>query len=290
MSLSLSDELRIVLTPDRILLARIERSLGWRGLKRRVAEMEVVSCASSSSGEGGVTSTGNETMWAAAMPALETALAKQAGRKARATVILSNRFMCYALLPWSDVPGDEAEELAYARHAFRRIYGDAAETWELRLSPGKVGLPQLASAVDPHLPEALRAMFGRAGIVLESIQPHLMAAYNTCQSMLRKRTAWFAMVEPGSLCLALLDQGCWQSVRTMRLEGDGREALPQMVERESILNESAASTDEVLLWAPWLEEELSLQNTQWKFRKLQPPLGADLAPELDSRFAAALCR
>lgn len=284
MSLLLSDELRIVLTPDQVLLARVERSLGWNGLRRRVVEKEVIPCALGAAGEP----SGSAALWGGALQALETALTRQSGRKAFATVILSNHFMRYALLPWSDVPGDEAEEQAYARHAFRQTYGDAAETWELRLSPGKVGMPQLASAVDSNLPEALRAMFVRTGIALESIQPHLMAAYNTCRTILRERTAWFALVEPGSLCLALLHQGRLQSVRTMRLEGDGRVALPLIMERESMLSESATAADEVLLWAPWQGNALLPKSKQWRFRKLQPLLHADLAPEPDSRFAVAL--
>lgn len=287
MPLSLSDELRIVLTPNQVLLTRIGRAIGWRGLRRQVLEKEAISCAP---GEP----SGNASPWEGALQTLEAALAKQAERKpfARgktfATVILSNHFMRYVLLPWSDVPGDEAEELAYARHAFHQAYGEDAESWELRLSPGKAGLPQLASAVDPQLPEALRVMFGLAGIRLESIQPHLMAAYNTCQAILSGRTAWFALVEPGSLCLALVHQGRLQSVRTMRLDGDGRVALPLIMEREAILSESDAVADEVLLWAPWLGNELLPKSKQWRFRKLQPLLRADLAPEPDSRFAVAL--
>jgi len=101
-----------VLTPDHVLLVRIGRSIGWNGLRRRVLEKETIPCASGDA-------QGNETPWAGALQVLETALAKQTGRKAFATVILSNHFMRYALLPWSDVPADEAEELAYARHAFR---------------------------------------------------------------------------------------------------------------------------------------------------------------------------
>lgn len=287
MPLSLSDELRIVLTPNQVLLTRIGRAIGWRGLTRRVLEKEAIACAPDEI-------QGSATQWGRALQTLEAALAKQGGRKpfkkgkTFATVILSNHFMRYVLLPWSDVPGDEDEERAYARHAFHQAYGEDAETWELRLSSGKVGLPQLASAVDPQLPEALRAMCGRAGIRLESIQPHLMAAYNTCQAILSGRTAWFALVEPGSLCLALVHQGRLQRVRTMRLDGDGRVALPLIMEREAILSESDAAAEEVLLWAPWLGNGLLPKSRQWRFRKLQPLLPADLAPEPDPRFAVAL--
>ncbi|HXU94308.1 MAG TPA: hypothetical protein VFP33_11705 [Gallionella sp.] len=289
MSLLLCDELRIVLTPDQVLLTRIGRSVTWRGLRRSVLEKSAVLCSDYAGGQAnGGDVQGGATQWGAAMQALEALLAKQPKCKACATVILSNRFMRYALLPWSDVPGDEAEELAYARHAFHQAYGDIAESWDLRLSAGKVGMPQLASAVDPRLTESLRALFGRNEVVLESIQPHLMAAYNTSLNILRGRSAWFVLVEPGSVCLALLRQGCWESVRTMRLEGDGRVALPLILERESFLIESATAIDEVFLWAPWLGNALLPKNTRWKFWKLQPLLRADLAPEPDTRFAVAL--
>jgi hypothetical protein len=285
----LCDELRIVLTPDQVLLTRIGRAVTWRGLRRSVLEKKVVPCADYAGGQtnGGETQ-GVATQWGAALQALEAMLPKQPKRKTCSTVILSNHFMRYALLPWSDVPGDETEELAYARHAFRQAYGDVAETWDLRLSPGKAGMPQLASAVDPRLPEALRALFGRNGIALESIQPHLMAAYNTCQNILRGRSAWFVLMEPGSLCLALLRQGRWESIRTMRLEGDGRAALPLILERESFLAESATAIGEVFLWAPWLGNALLPKSKRWKFWKLQPRLRAELAPEPDTRFAVAL--
>ncbi|BBI99698.1 hypothetical protein FGKAn22_13910 [Ferrigenium kumadai] len=278
-----------MLTPDQVLLARIGRSVTWRGVKRLVLEKKSIPCANyaGSQANGGDVQ-GMATQWGAAIQTLEATLAKQAGRKAFATVILSNHFMRYVLLPWSDVPGDEIEELAYARHAFRQAYGDAAETWDLRLSPGKIGMPQLASAVDPRLPEALRALFGRNEIALESIQPHLMAAYNTCQNILDGRSAWFVLVEPGSLCLALLREGHWESVRTMRLDGDGRAVLPLILERESFLAESATAIDEVFLWAPWLGNVLMPKSKRWKFWKLQPLLRAGLVPEPDARFAAAL--
>lgn len=289
MSLLFRDELRIVLTPDQVLLARIGRSVTWRGLRRRVLEKKAIPCAACAAGETrGSEMPGSATQWGGALQTLEAALARQKGRKVFATVILSNHFMRYALLPWSDTPADEAEEMAYARHAFHQAYGAAAESWELRLSPGKAGMPQLASAVDNRLPDELRTLFGRAGVALASIQPHLMVAYNTCRASLHGRNSWFALVEPGSLCLALLRHGRWESVRTMRLEGDGRVALPLILEREAFLSESATATDEVLLWAPWLGNALLPKSKRWKFRKLQPRLRAGLAPESDARFAVAL--
>lgn len=195
-SLLFRDELRVVLTPEQVLMVRIKRAMTYRGLRRKVLEKKAVLCAAYAAGG---------TQWGAALQALEAALTVQAGRKAFATVVLSNHFMRYALLPWSDVPVSEDEEMSYARHTFRQAYGDAAESWELRLSPGRIG------------------------------QPHLMTAYNACRPSFGGKSAWFALLEPGSLCLALLRHGSWESVRTTRMDGDGRVALPLMLEREAYL-------------------------------------------------------
>lgn len=287
MSLLFRDELRVMLTPEQVLLVRIRRGMTWRGLRRRVMEKKSLPCIAACETQGsGVP--GGTPLWGAAVQALEAALAKQAGRRVFATVILSNHFMRYALLPWSDVPATEDEEIAYARHTFRQGYGEAADGWELRLSPGRIGQPQLASAVDKRLPDALRALFGRAGIPLESIQPHLMTAYNACRPSLIGRNAWFALLEPGSLCLARLRHGGWESVRTMRMEGDGRVALPLMLEREAYLAEVDTATDEVLVWAPWLANAQLPGSKGWKFRKLRPQVRAGIATEHHQRFAAAL--
>lgn len=140
MSLLFRDELRVVLTPEQVLMVRIKRAMTYRGLRRKVLEKKAVLCAAYAAGG---------TQWGAALQALEAALTVQAGRKAFATVVLSNHFMRYALLPWSDVPVSEDEEMSYARHTFRQAYGDAAESWELRLSPGRIGQPHLMTAAGP---------------------------------------------------------------------------------------------------------------------------------------------
>ena len=54
---------------------------------------------------------------------LETALPGYADGKTVATVILSNHFMRYTLVPWRDELSDAEEELAYARHCFTKVYG-----------------------------------------------------------------------------------------------------------------------------------------------------------------------
>jgi hypothetical protein len=267
----LHDELRVVLYPDRVVLVRTERALTHRGVRRRISAESTVLCNALA---------GSDTPWDAAMKVLDTELSL-VSRKAFAMVILSNHFMRYALLPWSEALTDEAEELAFAKHFFKQTYGAAADHWELRLNPGRIGVPQLASAVDGRLLEDLSAVFVRASIKIRSIQPHLMAAYNNCLTSLQNRSAWFVLVEPGCLCLVLLQKGHWTNVRTMRIGSDWRNVLPPLLEREACMVDSDNMTETILLLAPKLGKAALPPMGRWKVENLQSAMRADVVPEFE---------
>ena len=273
------EELRIVLYPDHLTMIRIEKEMIRQGLRFRTKTKAVVSDVAVAAGD---------PLWGGALKALGEALSGVAGRKNPVTVILSNHFMHYALVPWSADLGGAAEEQAMARHCFRNAYGEVAEHWEIRLSPSKAGAPMLASAVDRRLPEALRAVFGQAGVTLKSIQPHLMAAYNTCRGRIRGDSAWFGVVERGNLCLALLQRGCWSSLRSMRIGEDWQVELPQILEREAILADCAAAASETYLWAPEFGAQAVPDHSRWQVLSLRPGTGLDSGPEYDGRFAMAV--
>lgn len=273
------DELRVVLAPEQVALVRIGRTLTRRGPVARIEAKSIVDCIPSADGEA---------PWDAAINALETELPKLLTRKTVAKVILSNHFMRYTLMPWSETLSDAAEEVAYARHCFKQLYGAAAEQWELRLSLEHDGLPQMASAVDMRLLEALRAVFDRNSVALGSIQPRLMAAYNNCRTTLHKRSAWFVLHEPGCLCLGLLQHGRWVSVRTMRIGSDWRDSLSWLLEREAYMTEPGGTTEAVFLWAPELDNAVLPESDRWKIHNLHPAVHAAFIPEYEGRYAMAL--
>lgn len=278
MSLLLPDELRVVLAPDQLVLVRLAREFTRRGLVRRVLERTVVPCESTS----------GETPWAGAVTALETILPSVAKRRDLATLILSSHFTRFALVPWSDALSDEAEQMAYARHCFGQAYGIADGVLDIRLSPAPAGMPQLASAVDGRLLQAVRQVFSEAGVALRSVQPYLMAAYNNGRPRLQRRSAWFVLFEPGCLCLALLQQGRWASVRSMRINDDWREQLPQILDREACMGLSDTVPDAVFVWAPALENADLPDGGPWQMQYLKPAMRRGLLPEQEGRFAMAL--
>ena len=278
MSPLLRDELRVLLGPDQVVLVRVGRELTGRGLRHRVLAKTVVDCAPVASGEA---------PWDAAIKMLEVKLPGLADRRIFATVILSNHFVRYVMVPWSEALSDEAEEMAFARHCFKQAYGDAAESWELRLSPEPAGARKLASAVDGRLLAVLRALFEQAGVTLKSVQPYLMAVYNNCRASLQKRSAWLVLFEPGCLCLALLQQGRWASVRTMRVGSDWHDSLPLILEREACLAESDTASEAVFLWAPGLGNAALPASGRWQMHNLQPVVRKDFIPEYEGRYALA---
>lgn len=273
------DELRVVLAPEQLVLLRLGWALTKRGLTPRVDMKTVINCASSK---------GGGASWDAAIKTLEIEVPRSLVRKTVARVILSNHFMRYTLVPWSDSLSNAAEEQAYARHCFRQLYGIDVEQWDLRLSPGRTGLPQLASAVDTHLLAALRDVFEGNGVVLDSIQPRLMAAYNNSYLALKNSSGWLALVEPGCLCLALLKHGRWLRVRTMRIGSDWCNALLLLLEREAYLAEENTDTRTVFLWAPELGTAALPGNGRWQISHMQPLVRPALVPEYEGRFAMAL--
>lgn len=278
MSLSLRDELRVVLSRNQVQLVCIGRELTLRGVAYRVLDKQSYPCEAEA-----------DSTWGSTIKTLEAALSALPRKPAFAQVILSNHFMHYAMVELSQTLSNELEEVAYAKHRFTQLYGAIAESWDLRLNQDFSGAPQLASAVDEQMLRSLRELFVRANVELKSAQPYLMAAYNNCHAQLQKQDAWFVMVEQGSLCLGLIQQGRWSSVRAFKIGSDWKVKLPEILDREAYLTELDTSSNEIFLWAPehWGAD---LPNSErWNIHKVKPVIRAGFAPEYDDRFAIAMC-
>lgn len=277
MSLWLRDEHRIVLHQDKVVLVSVRREFTRRGMKRHVWDKQVLPCNAAA----------GEMPWDDALRVLGVALPNRAHRDSHATVIISNQFMRYALIPWNEALSDDKEEMIFARHSFKEMYGGDADSWELRINQGSAGVAQMACAVDARLLTELRGLLSRLGISMRSIQPHLMTAYNSCRAILRDRSAWLVLIEQDNLCFALLQEGQWSWVRTIKVGVKWREGLPFFLEREAFLANAGTATD-VFLWVPDSQNEALPPSSRWQFWYLQPPPAPGLVPERDRRFAMYL--
>jgi len=139
----------------------------------------------------------------------------------KVTVVLSNHFVRYALVPWSGALSSPQEEDAYVRHHFVKIHGERAKSWVFRATGAS---SRLCSAIDQDLLEELRACFAKhRKAKLVSVQPALMAAFNRWRGSIPASGAWLVLVEPGRACVGLHAQGHWQSVQNAK--GEWRAAL-----------------------------------------------------------------
>jgi hypothetical protein len=138
------------------------------------------------------------------------------------TVVLSNHFVRYAVLPEQDGAATPEEELALARFHLAKIHGERVRGWEVRVSE------RLACAIDAALLEGIKSCFPKNRKPrLVSVQPRLMSAYNAARRRIPRDGAWLVLAEGGRTCLARVAAKGWASVH------NGRETdVAELLERE----------------------------------------------------------
>ena len=83
-----------------------------------------------------------------------------------------------------------------------------------------------------------------------------------------QHSAWFALLEPGNLCLALLQQGHWSRVRSLRIDSAWREELPLILEREAYLADNPSVPHEVYVWDTRPGDTTLPDTDLWQFHPL----------------------
>jgi hypothetical protein len=170
--------------------------------------------------------------WRPAVEALPSALALAPTGRPEVTVVLSNHFARYALLPWIPALRTEDEWLALARERLAIVHGQSTEEWTVMTSETAARGPRVACAVDRALLAALEDRLD-GGASLVSVQPYLMAAYNRVRPAIEGESCWLVVAEPGRLTLALIQDGVWGAIRTRRVDERWQAMLPDILERES---------------------------------------------------------
>jgi len=72
-------------------------------------------------------------------------------------LVLSNKFLRFAVLPWQPNVVTRRDWNALATHVFRERYGALADGWKVKVSFGQVGERVVATAMDQDLYESLLA-------------------------------------------------------------------------------------------------------------------------------------
>ena len=154
----------LALAPDSLALLRVSG-----GVRPRVSEKRTVACDPAAGSQP----------WHGAVAGLQRLTEGTTDANAQVTVVLSNHFARFILVPWSEGLGNPEEETAFVRYCFAKVHGERSKEWDLRLSPTPTGATRIASAIDSSLVQAVRAAFpASARARLVSVQPYLMSAYN----------------------------------------------------------------------------------------------------------------
>lgn len=217
MSLLWPDELQVTLARDRIGFLRLG---GWR--RKIIAR-------------GSQLLEAGADPWAAAIAALRRIIAESAGRRLNVSVILSDDFVRYRLLPWNDGIKDESEWLALARHEFTKSHGPAAREWVVCSCATGAHAPRLAVAIHARLLSAIRSACEAPRVRLASIQPFFIAFFNRYPGKRDRLSAWIVTEELERIVFGLIENGNWRMLRSRRQVTGSAEALAELLERESAL-------------------------------------------------------
>jgi hypothetical protein len=206
------------------------------------------------------------------------------------TIVLSNHFVRYALVPHRSNLESDTEDLAFARYCFSRIHGDRSGTWETLLSGSPARGVRVASAVDTAVLEAVRACFPPRGkLRLVSLQPYLMTAFNRWRRRIKGASAWLLLPEPGRACLARLERGSWAGVQNVKGAFDAPRQWAALLDRERNLADGTQMPFEVLVCTDREAERQESTAGPWRFRRLPAATLPGLASPCDAAVSMALC-
>jgi hypothetical protein len=263
------DRIGISLAPGQVGLVRFSR-----GLKPELAQSEVAAEAEAEDASGGT-----------AIRLLAKLLAGEGMSRADVSMTLSNHFVRYAVLPWSEVVSDEDWQ-ALAQHQFRTIYGDAALEWATTVAWQGAERPVVACAMPKALLDRIDATVRAAGSRLRSVSPYFVAAFNFCRGRLPEDAFCFGVVEAGRFTFGGIEQGTWSSMASRRVSGDTAPRLAQMLEQEVLGGDGVAARGRAFVFSP--EEELSAteEGSGWSIERFS--LRDTVSRVTDPRLAAAL--
>jgi hypothetical protein len=266
---------------DRLLVSLAPATVSWvrvsGGLRPRVLAKRSLNVASEEAHEP----------WEGAVAVLREEAQRLRAERIAVTVVLSNHFVRYAIVPPIDSASSRDETLALARFHFSRIHGERAAGWDVRLA-SRSGHASVASAVDSALLDALKACFpAKSAARLASVQPYTMAAFNFWRHKIGKDGAWLLLVEPGTVCLAMLAGNEWSTIHNVK-SGASVDNWPALLDREKH-RVSNRSVPRIVLTRSTLPPPSALTaRKDWHFVPLEAPALPGLAENEREPYAMAL--
>ncbi|GAB3660086.1 hypothetical protein [Ramlibacter alkalitolerans] len=214
MSRLLRERFTAVVGPDRVVLAR---RAGWRGAPQLHSQAECEAPTAK-----------------VAIAALAGLLARPEVGRGDLTIVLSNHFVQYVLLPWRAEVGRPSEQAAYAGILFDETFGSDSGGREILIGRERSGSARIAAGVESTLLHGLRNAVAASRLKLVSVQPYLSAAFDRVRGSVGSRDFMFVLAEPARSCVLVASGGRWRSLRSTA-SGARPHELAHLIEREAQL-------------------------------------------------------
>jgi len=213
------------------------------------------------------------------------------------SVVLSNHFVRYKVIPALPAFTSADKALLVATHCFRETYGDIVDDWVIKLNPVPDDDTLVACAVDSSLIAALQALVSQYQCKLKSIQPYLMSGFNLMCRHVKPQAICYAQIEAGRITIALIKDGAWQTIAGCGVAygagHDWADALTSLITRETLLADWPQNQFSVYLTTPdTLQDRLInkafVENTGWKTVISEPRIVPGYSVSSDQPFSMAL--
>lgn len=167
---------------------------------------------------------------------LAAALNTAEWRTTRAEILLSHRYLRFAL---SEPPGrllSAAEERVLAEAELHRVYGAAAQGLRVRVASQPPDAGVFGAAMEEAFVRGLEALMEEGGVKHYHLLPWLEVAA-------RHRAithGWWVLAEAGWVCLLLIQHGVWRQVSAHPCNAGWAAELPAWLERAERLLDAPA--------------------------------------------------
>jgi hypothetical protein len=247
------DRMQVFLAPGRVDLARLQR-----GIKPKQATRVAAACEQ----KPGLPA------WEAPLEQFERMIENAGG--ADMSITLSNAFIRYIVLTAQPSIGTPAELQAYAAFQMREVFGERVATWDISVSSWDPCSGGICAAVERSFLERLGEVSTRGKVRLKYVEPYLTGAFDHWHKRFNETRAWFALLESGRLCLALLENGAWQRISNQRMVHEPEDELIAALHQEAMLFSVHKEADEtVYLFAPEHPEFALPEDCGWRSVLLQ---------------------
>lgn len=251
------DHIQVFIAPERVDLVRVSRSI--KGLGRSEQSEKITLPCERDPGRAA---------WESPIKKFESLIKETTD--ADVTVTLSNHFIRYVtLLPQTEIT-KPLEVDAYASFRLREVYGERADSWKRSVSAWDPLEGAICAAIDTNLIDHLEEITKKHRIRIKSIEPYLASVFDSCKQQFHGSRIYFALVEAGRICIALVENGIWQNIRNQRILNSVEKELLAALEQEAILYGQREIIEQVHLFAP---ENPGLKlpvGCSWRITLLQP--------------------